>query len=122
MRDADVLAPTEDPAAGTVRLPALTPAPSGEGLIECLRFDAWRLLTISSSDGRLIRTWTALAPKGGTGPESVASFARVSDGQLLDLGYCGPVALLPGDSASVVVTASGSRIRVASTRPWARQQ
>ena len=46
------LRPTSAPLAtpgltSDVLTPFVTPAPSGEGLIECLRFDAWRLLTIS---------------------------------------------------------------------------
>ena len=102
--------PTSAPMAtpgltSDVLTPFVTPAPSGEGLIECLRFDAWRLLSISSSQGRLIRTWTAMTPRAGAGPDAVLDYPRVSDGVVLDVGYCGPTALLPGDAASAAVIA-----------------
>ncbi len=99
----DAVRPTSAPMAtpgltSDVLTPFVTPAPSGEGLIECLRFDAWRLLSISSSQGRLIRTWTAMTPRAGAGPDAVLDYPRVSDGVVLDVGYCGPIALLPGDA------------------------
>jgi hypothetical protein len=89
-----------------VLAPFVTPAPVNEGLIECLRFDAWRLLTISRATSKTIRTWTVMGAIRADGPNDPAiTFARVADGAVLNVGYCAPVALLPGPAGLVTVTA-----------------
>lgn len=118
-----VATPSPTTPVSDVFAPVVKPTPSGEGLIECLRFDAWRLLTISRSQGSLVRTWTAMTPQGAAGPDAVKDYVPVSDGSVLNVGYCGPVALLPGDAASVVVTgwrstgATGSPVPIGVLEP-----
>jgi hypothetical protein len=85
--------------------PPATPAPAGEGLIQCFSIDAWRLLTISRSGPDLIRTWTAVSPRTLGGPGEVTEFARVTDGDVLNVGYCGPTVLLGGPAMLVTTTA-----------------
>jgi hypothetical protein len=106
-----VAAPTRAPVVETPAVtsdvlgPPVTPAPTGEGLIRCLSIDAWRVLTISRSGERLIRTWAAVSPRALTGPAGVTEFVRVTDGDVLNVGYCGPVAVLTGAAVLVTTTA-----------------
>jgi hypothetical protein len=71
----------------------LSPTPHPDA-IACISGTGWRAVTRDVTAGRESRTWIAVTPAGGTGPQdqSIPS-VRIVVGRLMAIGYCVPVAL-----------------------------
>ncbi len=91
--------------AGLAASPGPTATPPGYDMPggQCFPGSAWRVYTIETNMGRLLRTWLSIEPGTAAGPrDPVIPFVRVVADRVLALGYC--VGSGPDGPASLVGT------------------
>lgn len=85
--------PSPGPSGGPFGAPAAVPVVVG-GLPICYTPDGWRLVTDESSDGRLERSWIAVAVTATSQPtDPRIPRTRIASSGITGLGFCAPAAL-----------------------------